>query len=222
MLPMCPTASTHPSPRTTAAPDSGAHHRTRMYSVIHKRFAISDSADSGYVFNSLPFMALLRQKINTRDCFLPQQNSCGNLKYCGLSGQVTAWGLSFSLTLDSYLFAYSTNSTTKQSLEHTSSNGGGVGPRWPPNQQLSWPCCAHTVICSLTAVGSRELCSQPMEVCWACAYPYGHAEGTQSLLLHKEMLGSSASCQATLRAVFGRSLGVDIHMSDGDNDTLRT
>lgn len=38
---------------------------------------------SRYIFNSFPFIALPRQKRNASEKhFLPQQNSCGNLKYC--------------------------------------------------------------------------------------------------------------------------------------------
>lgn len=40
-----------------------------------------------------------------------------------MSGQVTAWSLSFSLKLNNYPFLYGTNSTTKWSLGCASTNG---------------------------------------------------------------------------------------------------
>lgn len=67
---------------------------------------------SRYIFNSFPFIAPPRQKRNASNHFLSQQNSCGNLKYCGMSGQVTAQSLSFSLKWNSYPLVYGTNSTT--------------------------------------------------------------------------------------------------------------
>lgn len=78
---------------------------------------------SRYMFNSFPVIAPLRQERNASNHFLPQQNSCGNLKYCGMPGQVTAWSLSFSLKWNNYPFVYGTNSTTKQSLECANTSG---------------------------------------------------------------------------------------------------
>lgn len=84
---------------------------------------------SRYIFNSFPFIAPPRQKINASNHFLPQQNGCGNLKYCRMSGQVTAWSLSFSLKWNNYPFVCGTNSTTKRSLGCASTNGG---ESWAP------------------------------------------------------------------------------------------
>lgn len=65
----------------------------------------------------------MTEERNTSNPFLPQQNSCGNLRDCGMSGQVTAWSLSFSLKWNNYPFSYGTNSTTKWSLGCASTNG---------------------------------------------------------------------------------------------------
>lgn len=115
--------------------------KTLTYSTFHKWFSwsVTKLIFSRYIVNSLPFTALLRQKINATDRFLPQQNSCGNLKYWGMSGQVTAWGLSFSLKLDSYPLVYSTKSTTKQSFQCASTNGEESGALvTPPTTPSIW------------------------------------------------------------------------------------
>lgn len=83
----------------------------------------------------------MTEERNTSNPFLPQQNSCGNLRDCGMSGQVTAWSLSFSLKWNNYPFSYGTNSTTKWSLGCASTNGeqsqAPVTP-WPPRASQGW------------------------------------------------------------------------------------
>lgn len=65
-----------------------------------------------------------------------------------------------------------------------------------------------------------------MEVCWACAHLYRQGEGTQTRHLRAAPAQGDAGEQCLLpghaQGVFGHTLGVDIHMSDGDSSTLRT
>lgn len=101
---------------------------------------------SRYIFNSFPFIAPPRQKRNASNHFLPQQNSCGNLKYCGMSGQATAWSLSFSPKWNSYPLIYGTNSTTKRSLGCASISGeeSGAGDLADHHQRLKAIACGRS------------------------------------------------------------------------------
>lgn len=174
----------------------------------------------------------MTEERNTSNPFLPQQNSCGNLRDCGMSGQVTAWSLSFSLKWNNYPFFYGTNSTTKWSLGCASTNGeqsqAPVTP-WPPWASQGWHMdTATTSTCddkqsptasqgnthpSLTAMDKdKKDCTWCNWSNWWLSPPRGDASAAMA----------PARSGVQERLVTGHTLEMVTHTSGGDNKILWT